>query len=176
MSWWGNSDGRGRWRTNEEVFWYVDLAPNFNRAAVFERSSNPPCSRVSVGAATRTSDVVFICDIPVDVVTFFQRRFLQASLFRRAYAARHRCLFIFRQLPILGIAAVNVCSSKQFFKNAFGVLKVAPFCASLSDETKDTARRRCLSPNGNAVTVFRVSMSRLAIARMHVVHILWRQT
>ena len=58
------------------------------------------------------------------------------------------CLFISPRTM-----AANVSSSKQFFENTFGALKVAPFPPLPPvHETKDAARRPCFSPNGNTVT------------------------
>lgn len=141
----GRKETEGRWRevgeTNEQVFWYVELQ---SLATVFERSSNPlrPCF------AGDENFRVFIHDDddgPREVVTFFQRHSPFSSSPRRVVSS---CLFISPRTT-----AANVSSSKQFFENTFGALKVAPFPPLPPvHETKDAARRPCFSPNGNTVT------------------------
>lgn len=111
---------------------------------MFERSSNPlrPCF------AGDENFRVFIHDDddgPREVVTFFQRHSPFSSSPRRVVSS---CLFISPRTT-----AANVSSSKQFFENTFGALKVAPFPPLPPvHETKDAARRPCFSPNGNTVT------------------------
>lgn len=115
---------------------------------MFERSSNPlrPCF------AGDENFRVFIHDDddydgPREVVTFFQRHSPVPLFIVPSPRFVSSCLFISPRTT-----AANV-SSKQFFENTFGALKVAPFPPLPPvHETKDAARRPCFSPNRNTVT------------------------
>lgn len=156
----GWKETEGGWReTNEQVFWYVELQ---SLATVFERSSNPlrPCfagdenfrlSRVYSRRRRRRSSR----SRHVFPKTFSRLRPLFIVPSPSRFVSRVAYLFLpTRRSPF---DAANVSSSKQFFENTFGALKVAPFPSSPSPspsihETKDAARRPCFSPNGNTVT------------------------
>lgn len=119
---------------------------------MFERSSNPlrPCFAGDENFRVFIHDDDDDDDGPREVVTFFQRH--SPPPFHRPLAVSFRVAYLFSPTRGSPFDAANVSSSKQFFENTFGALKVAPFPPPSVHETKDAARRPCFSPNGNAVT------------------------
>lgn len=94
--------------TNEEVFRYVEPS-----------SESRLSSRLESARGRSESIAIFPKTVPL------VRPFIPVA-----------APFASRQPPIPGPAAANVCSSKQFFKNAFGVLRSRAFLCSPRQKTR----------------------------------------